>query len=168
MHESEKWKWSHSVVSDSSWPHGLKPTSLLRPWDSPGKSTGVGCHCLLSVTYLNNVISVFVFSWLKKKFIEVQLIYNLVLVSGVQQSDSVLYILFIFFRLFSIIGYYKIMSIVPTAIQLVLVGYLVISKNVFSNSICQLLTLLCVPKCLIFFILSFTSFKRKLKVNRIK
>ena len=48
MHESEKWKWSHSVVSDSSRPHGLQPTRLLRPWDFPGKSTGVGCHCLLS------------------------------------------------------------------------------------------------------------------------
>ena len=33
MHESEKWKWSRSVVSDSSWPHGLQPTRLLRPWD---------------------------------------------------------------------------------------------------------------------------------------
>ena len=48
MHESEKWKWSRSVVSNSSWPHGLQPTRLLRPWDFPGKSTGVGCHCLLS------------------------------------------------------------------------------------------------------------------------
>ena len=47
MHESEKWKWSRSVVSDSSWPHGLQPTKLLCPWDFPGKSTGVGCHCLL-------------------------------------------------------------------------------------------------------------------------
>ena len=47
MHESGKWKWSRSVVSDSSWPHGLQPTRLLRPWDFPGKSTGVGCHCLL-------------------------------------------------------------------------------------------------------------------------
>ena len=28
-------------------PHGLWPTRLLRPWDSPGKSTGVGCHFLL-------------------------------------------------------------------------------------------------------------------------
>ena len=44
MHESEKWKWSRSVVSDSSWPHGLQPTRLLCPWDFPGKSTGVGCH----------------------------------------------------------------------------------------------------------------------------
>ena len=47
MHESEKWKWTRSVVSDSSRPHGLQPTRLLHPWDFPGKSTGVGCHCLL-------------------------------------------------------------------------------------------------------------------------
>ena len=39
-------KWSRSVVSDSLWPHGLQPTRLLRPWDSPGKNTGVGCHFL--------------------------------------------------------------------------------------------------------------------------
>ena len=47
MHESDKWKWSRSVVSDSSRPHGLQPTRLLRPWDFPGKSPGVGCHCFL-------------------------------------------------------------------------------------------------------------------------
>ena len=34
-------------MSDSSKPHGLQPTRLLCPWDFPGKSTGVGCHCLL-------------------------------------------------------------------------------------------------------------------------
>ena len=34
-------------MSDSSRPHGLQPTRLLCPWDFPGKSTGVGCHCLL-------------------------------------------------------------------------------------------------------------------------
>ena len=40
-------------MSESSRPHGLQPTRLLRPWDFPGKSTGVGCHCLLWVpTYL--------------------------------------------------------------------------------------------------------------------
>ena len=48
-HESEKGKWSRSVMSDSSQPHGLQPTRLLRPWDFPGKSTGVGCHCLLPI-----------------------------------------------------------------------------------------------------------------------
>ena len=46
VHESEKWKWSRSVVSDPQRPHGLQPTRLLRPWGFPGKSTGVGCHCL--------------------------------------------------------------------------------------------------------------------------
>ena len=35
------------VVSDSLWPHGLYPTKLLCPWNSPGKNTGVGCHALL-------------------------------------------------------------------------------------------------------------------------
>ena len=35
-----------SVVSDSLRPHGLQPARLLRPWDFPGKSTGVGCHAL--------------------------------------------------------------------------------------------------------------------------
>ena len=53
MHESEKWKWSRSVVSDSQRPHGLQPTRLLRPWDFPGKSTGVGCHCLLQLFCLS-------------------------------------------------------------------------------------------------------------------
>ena len=33
-------------MSDSSQPHGLQPTRLLLPWDFPGKSPGVGCHCL--------------------------------------------------------------------------------------------------------------------------
>ena len=47
MYESEKPKWSRSVVSDSSRPHGLQPTRLLRPWDFPGKRTGVGRQCLL-------------------------------------------------------------------------------------------------------------------------
>ena len=42
-----KWKWSCSVVSDPQRPHGLQPTRLLHPWDFPGKSIGVGCHCLL-------------------------------------------------------------------------------------------------------------------------
>ena len=46
VHESEKWKGSRSVMSNSSRPHGLQPTRLLQPWDFPGKSTGVGCHWL--------------------------------------------------------------------------------------------------------------------------
>ena len=52
MYEVWKWKWSHSVVSDSLRPRGLYPTRLLCPWDSPGKNTGVGCHCLLQEIFL--------------------------------------------------------------------------------------------------------------------
>ena len=36
-----------SVVSDSARPHRRQPTRLPRPWDSPGKNPGVGCHFLL-------------------------------------------------------------------------------------------------------------------------
>ena len=36
-----------SVMSNSLWPHGLWPTRLLCPWNSPGKNTGVGSHSLL-------------------------------------------------------------------------------------------------------------------------
>ena len=36
-----------SVVSNSVRPHRWQPTRLCHPWDSPGKSTGVGCHFFL-------------------------------------------------------------------------------------------------------------------------
>ena len=39
--------WVASVVSDSVRPQRRQPTRLPRPWDSPGKNTGVGCHFLL-------------------------------------------------------------------------------------------------------------------------
>ena len=52
---SNAWKLKVKVkslsLSDSSQPHGLQPTRLFCPWDFPGKSTGVGCHCLLQ--YIN-------------------------------------------------------------------------------------------------------------------
>ena len=34
-------------MSDSVRPQRRQPTRLPRPWDSPGKNTGVGCHILL-------------------------------------------------------------------------------------------------------------------------
>ena len=34
-------------MSDSVRPHRWQPTRLCRPWHSPGKNTGVGCHFLL-------------------------------------------------------------------------------------------------------------------------
>ena len=33
-------------------PWTVQPTRLLHPWDSPGKSTGVGCHFLLQGIFL--------------------------------------------------------------------------------------------------------------------
>ena len=58
-------------------------------------------------------------SILKINFIKVQLIYNVVLVSDVQRSDSVthMYIYTFFFRFFSIISYYQILSIVLSAVH---------------------------------------------------
>ena len=44
-------------MSNSQRPHGLQPTNLLCPWDFPGKSTGVGCHCLLQNYYTVALIS---------------------------------------------------------------------------------------------------------------
>ena len=34
-------------MSNSVRPHRWQPTRLPRPWGSPGKNTGVGCHYLL-------------------------------------------------------------------------------------------------------------------------
>ena len=55
MHESEKWKWSCSVMFDSSRPRGLQPTRLLYPRDFPGKSTGVGGAIAFSRDKARNV-----------------------------------------------------------------------------------------------------------------
>ena len=77
-----------------------------------------------------------------KFFIEVQLIYN-VLFSGVQHSDSVYIYIHMcacvslcvcVFRFFSLIGYYKILSIDPCAIWQVLVAYLFYTQQyVYGN-----------------------------------
>ena len=39
-------------MSLSSRVHGLQPTRLLCPWDSPGKNTGVGRHAFLQGIFL--------------------------------------------------------------------------------------------------------------------
>ena len=47
-------------MSDTVQPHRRQPTGLLCPWDSPGKSTGVGCHFLLQrmhACYVASVVS---------------------------------------------------------------------------------------------------------------
>ena len=39
-------------------PHRRQPTRLPRPWDSPGKNTGVSCHFLLQCTRVKNASEV--------------------------------------------------------------------------------------------------------------
>ena len=70
---------------------------------------------LVFPTFYNNRNSQF----LKIYFIEVWLIYNVVLISAVQQSDSVIhiYIYTFFFIFFSMMVYHRILNIVPCAIQ---------------------------------------------------
>ena len=41
-------------MSDSVRPQRRQPTRLPRPWDSPGKNTGVGCHFLLQCMKVKN------------------------------------------------------------------------------------------------------------------
>ena len=50
-------------MSNSVGPHGLWPTRLLRSWDFPGKSTGVGSHkvkrhLLLEIKAMTNLESI--------------------------------------------------------------------------------------------------------------
>ena len=49
---SESESVSHSVMSDSSWSHGLQTARLLCPWNSPGKNTGMGSHAFLQEIFL--------------------------------------------------------------------------------------------------------------------
>ena len=42
-----KVKSQSEITQSCPTPRDPIPTRLLHPWDFPGKSTGVGCHCLL-------------------------------------------------------------------------------------------------------------------------
>ena len=47
LHNNACVKSLQSCPYDSLWPYGVLLARLLCPWDSPGKSSGVGCHFLL-------------------------------------------------------------------------------------------------------------------------
>ena len=55
--------FSHSVVSDSLRPHGLQPTRLICPWDSPGKNTGVSCHFFLQKIFPDQGLNLCLLHW---------------------------------------------------------------------------------------------------------
>ena len=46
-------------MADSVRPQRRQPTRLPRPWDSPGKNTGVGCHFLLQCGMTSKFYSIF-------------------------------------------------------------------------------------------------------------
>ena len=48
-------------MSDSVRPLRRQPTRLPRPWDSPGKNTGVGCHFLLQCVKVKSLSRVRLF-----------------------------------------------------------------------------------------------------------
>ena len=49
-------------MSDSVRPHRRQPTRLPRPWDSPGKNTGVGCRFLLQRVKVKSLSRVLLFA----------------------------------------------------------------------------------------------------------
>ena len=79
-----------------------------------------------------------IFTLIKKNVIEVELIYNVVLISAVQQSDSVIQTFFFIF--FSIMVYHRMLNIAPCVIQQDLVIFTLIviyvrKKNTVSLSV---------------------------------
>ena len=94
-------------MSDSLQPHGLKPTRLLCPWDSPGKNTGGGCHFLLQGIFLtqgSNPCLLYLLHW---------------------QAGSLYTLIYPFFFGFpSHLGHHRALSRVPCAIQQDYISYL--------------------------------------------
>ena len=104
-------------MSDCSRPHCMQPTRLLHPWDFPGKSTGVGCHCLLHPSktdsdnrsrYFLPIVSSYGLSFLLNIMLWGVLvgiwICNTIAISGIILLRKLLS--FLFFLLFSIISFF--------------------------------------------------------------
>ena len=109
----------------------LPPPSLSHPsrWSQSTEMISLCYVAAISSSFtrlkLQRAGTTFCFKLFKKVFIGVQLIYNVALVSSVQQSESVIHIhISLFFRFFSHIGHYRVLSRVPCAIQQVLISYL--------------------------------------------
>ena len=61
-HESEKWKWSHWVVSNSQQPQGLQPTRLLHPCDFQARVLEWGAIAF-SKHPVKTWLNIYLFSW---------------------------------------------------------------------------------------------------------
>ena len=92
----------------------FKPSSL---WDFVEVALG-NTQLLNDIPYTCITWFYFFFYIFNLFFIETELIYNVVLVLGIiQQSDSILYTYMFLFIFFTIMGYCRILNIVPCATQ---------------------------------------------------
>ena len=118
---------SEVAQSCPTFSHPMQPTRLLHPWDFPGKSTGVGCHCLLRL-FLRWI---FLFHFFSRTdfcyFILVQLIYSCSNFYCTAKCFS--YIHTFFFIFFSFVVSHRVSNIVPSAIQ----QYLLFIHSLYTN-----------------------------------
>ena len=68
---------TRSVVSDSLWPQGLKPISLLCTRDFPGKNTGMGYHFLLPPPHIYPYPIYYLFHFSGEPSLSIIICYNL-------------------------------------------------------------------------------------------
>ena len=57
--EEEMVGWHHQLNGhefEQTLGEGQRSLACCSPWDFPGKSTGVGCHCLLRMTDLDSIL----------------------------------------------------------------------------------------------------------------
>ena len=133
-------------MSDSVWPHRQQPIRLPRPWDSPGKKTGVGCHCLLqcmkvksesevaqSCPTLSDPMDCILPGSSVHGFSRQEYWSGVPLPSPIYIYIYICAYIYILFRFFSIIGYYNTLNIVPCTAQQVLVVCFVYSSVSVSS-----------------------------------
>ena len=139
IHQDSSWAWVQKAVSRNQEIKQCQPNSRLQQrllsifhlipgWPGPQKINS----CLFEVSLLmelGQLTSVCLKFWKPNPpprvcqirhiffLIEVELIYNVVPISAVQQSDSVLHIYILFLIFFSIMVYLRRLDIVPCAIQ---------------------------------------------------
>ena len=96
---------------------------LYIPTNSPQRSN----FCSFSPTLI-------FFLKIINKVMRVWLTYNVVLVSAVQQSETVIYTFPLLFRFFSYIGHCRVLSKVPCAIQQILISYATDPYQLYNRS----------------------------------
>ena len=74
MHESEKWKWSRSVVSNSVRPRRWQPTRLLRPWIFQARVLECGAiafsKAILTALYTLQLLRIFLVLSLNQRLLD--------------------------------------------------------------------------------------------------